>query len=522
MIFRQLPTLAFNLVFLWQMKKLMRSKRQRFTIIFLALLSLLCHGLTAQQLQTFSAEALKEDFKVFKNSIQDVHPGLYWYSDSAAIAQRFDKIESSIKEGMDIRDWYASLQEFYAQINCGHSWMSMPAAWVRPLDQGPYQLPIDIYFGEGKYTIQNDFTAEQKLAAGSQLVGINGQAFDKVFKSLWQYAPSDGFNQTRRKGIIAGNFSRYYQTFIQMDSVFSLSVQSPDGQVTEVQVSGIAKTVKDSLRKEIQGEPQGWWSRPLAEFEMMENATGYLRLHTFAKGWLKSQKINYDKFLKESFARLKSENAQSLILDLRGNGGGDDLLGAKLCRYLIATEFNYFDRMEAVTSKFKYKDYSSSKWLNLAGVLFKKDKAQPGKFTFNYHRGLKTQKPEKDAFKGQLIVLTDGGTFSTAADVASILHANDRGTFMGEEVGGGYYGNNSAVQYHIQLPNSKINYYIPVIRYYSSVDFPDFYGHGVKPDIAVSQSYEASMAGNDTVLEAAKAQLSKRQLIVHHKASENQ
>lgn len=501
------------------MTKTMTSKTATSFKLLVTLLMIFCASLNAQELKTFSAEALKEDFRVFKNSIQDVHPGLYWYSDSASIAERFDKIEASIEDGMNIRDWYALLQEFYAQVNCGHSWMSMPSAWTNSLDQGPYHLPFDLFFEEGKYTVQNDFTANQVLKAGSEIMAINGQPFQEAFQSLWQYAPSDGFNQTRRKRIVKDNFSRYYQTFIKTDSSFTLTIKSVEGETKNIQVKGMARADKDSLRKVMAGEPQGWWSKPLAEFDIMEGGTGYLRLHTFAKGWLKSQKINYDKFLKESFARLKAESASSLILDLRGNGGGDDLLGAKLCRYLIDTEFGYFDRMEATTSKFKYKQYSSSKWMNLAGVLFKKDKSQPGKFTFNYHRGLKTQKPEQEVFTGKLVILTDGGTFSTAADVASILHANGKGTFVGEEVGGGYYGNNSAVQYHIKLPNTQINYYIPVIRYYSSVDYPAFYGHGVKPQVQVQPTYAAAQAGKDLVLETAMQALNNGQLIVHHNAT---
>ena len=474
----------------------------RFTLLSLLLLFAFEWTAQSQQMPLLSTEALKEDFQVFQNSIQDIHPGLYWYNDTTTIVQRFRHIEEQIGSGLELKTWYALLQEFYAKINCGHSWMSVPYAWRKQLEEGPYQLPFDIYFEKDKATLLNDLTPDQLLTKSHKVKTINGEPIMEVFNQLLQYAPSDGYNLTRRRQLVAWNFSRYYQTFIRHDSTVSLTLVSPSGAEKEVQMKALQKSVADSTRSARESLAASD-DNALAAFKMINAETGYLRLKTFARGWLKNRKINYDKFLKSTFAQLQQSEAKVLVLDLRGNGGGSDTFGAKLCQYLIPNEFNYFDRMETVTSKFKYRKYSSTRWFNWVGVLFRKDKEQPGLYTFNYHSPLETQKPQKTAFTGQLIVLTDGGTFSTAADVASILHANNRAVFVGEEVGGGYYGNNSAIQYQIKLPNSGITYYIPVVRYYSSVDFPEFYGHGVKPDIAVSPSYEDFIAGRDTVLEKA-------------------
>jgi C-terminal processing protease CtpA/Prc len=215
----------------------------------------------------------------------------------------------------------------------------------------------------------------------------------------------------------------------------------------------------------------------------------------------------YKQFLKQNFKLLKAQNTQKLIVDLRGNGGGKDRWGAWLCRYLINQDFHYFEKMEARTKKFDFKDYSSNKGLNMLGLLFRKDKKQKGLYQWTHHQPLKKQQSSKYAFDGKLILLIDGGTFSTAADVASVVSSNTNARFIGEEAGGGYYGNTSAISYSMQLKNSKIWYYIPVVRYSTATSENRPIGHGITPDITLKNGYEDWTIGRDVVLELAKNEI---------------
>ncbi len=476
-------------------------KNRKLYFIFAFFFGLLQVGISQTNL---SSNQMEEDFKVFKNSIQDIHPGLYWYSDSAEVEARFQKIEHAIKDELSVREFYALTQEFYAAINCGHSWMQTPKLWQNRFDSSAYTLPINIYFEDSQFTVLQDLTQNKVMPRGSQIVSFNGESIQEVFDGLLQYAPSDGYNLTRRRLFVARNFSKLYQTFYSPTTRFTVTYTLPNSEeLRTVTLKGVTKAAYRTIQKERYPVNGNTASTPLASFKILEDNTGYIDLNTFSRGWLKSNKIKYKKFLKQTFEELKSEGIDKLVLDLRGNGGGSDVFGAILCQYLMNEDFEYFDRMEAVTSKFKYKDYSSTKWYNTIGVLFKKDKKKPGFYTFNYHKPLATQKSRKNAFTGELVVLTDGNTFSTSADVAAILHYNNRATFIGREVGGGYYGNNSALSYQITLPNSKVTYYIPVIRYYSAVDNSAFYGHGVKPDIVVKSTYENHIAKRDAALERA-------------------
>ena len=165
--------------------------------------------------------------------------------------------------------------------------------------------------------------------------------------------------------------------------------------------------------------------------------------------------------------------------------------------------------MELSTKKFSYLKHSSTKSLNLLSVLFKKSKTQPNTYEWKYHGPLKEQKPKASHFTGKLLVLTDGATFSTSADVCAILHAQKRALFAGEEVGGGYYGNNSAINMDITLPNSRIMFGIPLVRYTNAVDYPDYYGHGVQPDFPIPYTYADYQSPEDLILTEALSLIKK-------------
>ena len=65
----------------------------------------------------------------------------------------------------------------------------------------------------------------------------------------------------------------------------------------------------------------------------------------------------YKSFLKETFKRIAAENIQSLVLDLRGNGGGYPEAAEKLLTYLLKSEI-YPTKFEyAITKKIHNDQY---------------------------------------------------------------------------------------------------------------------------------------------------------------------
>jgi hypothetical protein len=92
--------------------------------------------------------------------------------------------------------------------------------------------------------------------------------------------------------------------------------------------------------------------------------------------------------------------------------------------------------------------------------------------------------PVAPVFRGKLVVLAGGSTFSGAAELASLLYASRRGAFVGEEVAGTHAGNTSGYTWELTLPHSGIGLDIPLLEFrFVWPDIPR--DHGVPPDCKV-------------------------------------
>ncbi|HKQ74351.1 MAG TPA: peptidase S41, partial [Blastocatellia bacterium] len=76
-------------------------------------------------------------------------------------------------------------------------------------------------------------------------------------------------------------------------------------------------------------------------------------------------------------------------------------------------------------------------------------------------------------------------------------------TFIGEETGGGYYGNNSGLQPTLTLPNSKVRVALPMHEYWNAVPGYDGKRRGTRPDYQVETKSVNLLRGVDEQLELA-------------------
>ena len=209
--------------------------------------------------------------------------------------------------------------------------------------------------------------------------------------------------------------------------------------------------------------------------------------------------------MEAAFQELKEKNIQNLIVDLRGNGGGDDELGSLLFSYLTDKEFRYFDYIETSTNKISLAQYADADADADAEInkMFAEDLLPSVAGRFRLKKSVdfdlqQAQPPQKNHFDGKAWFLVNGASFSTTADFCSIAHYHRRGSFIGEEVGGSYYGTNSRYWVRLTLHNTKVRVGIPLWKYVSAVSGYAYPRRGVMPDHPVQPTIQDVLNGVDT------------------------
>jgi hypothetical protein len=93
----------------------------------------------------------------------------------------------------------------------------------------------------------------------------------------------------------------------------------------------------------------------------------------------------------------------------------------------------------------------------------------------------------------------DGDSFSTTTEFLATAKREKRAVFVGEEAGGGDEGNTSGADADLVLPNSRLEFRIPLVRYELA---GAEYGcrSGVLPDVPVEETIEDVLAERDAPL----------------------
>jgi C-terminal processing protease CtpA/Prc len=123
-------------------------------------------------------------------------------------------------------------------------------------------------------------------------------------------------------------------------------------------------------------------------------------------------------------------------------------------------------------------------------------KRDDGNYHFRYWENDVVKPRKKDFFTGQVYVIISGPTFSASTLFAHTMKGQSNVILLGEETGGGAYGNNGLMIPNITLPNTSMRVRIPLFRLVQYQHGPKD-GRGITPDIYVPPSRLAVLQSQD-------------------------
>ncbi len=452
----------------------------------------------------YSPQKLNEDYAIFRNILEESHPGLYWYTPRDSMDYFFNKGFSQITDSMTEPQFRNILSYVVAKINCGHTAVRYSKQYSAYLDTANLSLfPLGLKFwGDTMIVTVNINRKDSLLKRGTVIKSINGMTQQQLRDTLFDYTITDGYSMTGKyQSLSTGfNFGSWYRNIFGVPENINVHYLDAMGNEQETIIhpynfkTDTSRKLADIIiphyrpsRKERKAQ------RLFAARNLQVDTVGktaFMTVNSFAHG------DHLKRFFRSSFKLLREKNIRNLVIDVRSNGGGDASNSTLLTRFISNKKFKLADSLYAVTRSSRYNKYIDNSFLYRLMMTFVTSKRDDDKYHFGYFERHYFKPKTKNHFNGNVYVLIGGNSFSATTLFAGSLKGQKNVTLVGEETGGAYYGNNAWMIPDVTLPNTGVRFRLPKFRMVVDKNRTKD-GHGVLPDVYAVPSAQAIKNGID-------------------------
>jgi Peptidase family S41 len=466
--------------------------------------------------QIITSADLQTDLAVLRTAYQELHPGLYRYNTPDQMEVHFEALSRKFARDLSLQETYLAFSVFAAQIKCGHTYpnfFNQKKEVSAALFQGHDRVPFYFRWLGRSMVVLQDFTPDHKLPRGTQVFSINGKQVGEILDRLMTVARADGSNDAKRVAYMEVNgdsiyeaFDVYFPMFFHPASTSLRLVARLPGESTRRTIVVEALTFEQRIapiRAREAGRKSG--SDTLFEWKYLANGSAYLRMPTWA---LYESKWDWQSWINSRLDELSERNSPALIVDLRGNEGGNDI-GNEILKRLVDTDLKvskyrrlvrYRQIRPALDSYLDTWDPSFKNWGDAAVELAQPLATAPPVHYYALTRydddasGEDVIHPSGKRYRGKLYVIVDANNSSATFQFAQIVQRNNLGTLVGQPTGGSQRGINGGAFFFLRLPKSQIEMDLPLIGSFPVSPQPDA---GLTPDVLVTPTLQDIIGRKD-------------------------
>ena len=415
-----------------------------------------------QQLRLFSKNEINEDIDYMINDIERIHPNLYHSINKEDFISRVQIIKNQLPDSISKIEVWIRLNEILALISEGHTYFRPPADDMGDFLKFPFTVKID---NSTKHFVINGSPIDSlKKYIGVRIISINDIPTDSLLYILLKYTGAENESYSIFKTGLHFEYAIY--TLFREPEYFNIGFQEGENIINHR-----FKSIKNIQTK----------AEPNYTFRIVNDNIGLIDMNRM------NSIRDFKKFSKSTFKTINNKNISKLIIDFRGDPGGDSEIGDELMKYLSDMPFTQWEKVFVKVSQVSRELYNYPS---------EKDTIAERDLSNN----LTEPYPPKMRFSGKLILLIDGGTFSSAGSATWCISHYKLGTTVGEETSGlgVHYGN----VIKRNLPITGLTYYTSHMKWYQ-VGANDSSTHGLIPDYEAKLSIEDIKIQKDSVLEYA-------------------
>jgi hypothetical protein len=463
---------------------------------------------------------LQADVSILRQALETLHPGLYRYNTPAEMNARFAALSSEFAKPQTLRQAFLALSRFAATIKCGHTYpniLNQPDATKAELTGGQTRMPFLFRWLDGHIIVTADLTQNHILPPGTDILAINGTSAARILAGLLPYARADGANTAKRIANmqVAGAektnaFDIYWPLLFPAASPdLHLDIKRPGAPATIAVATPALTQAERASRMAGAPTPPADSTAPRFTWKTTRSGAAYLGMPDWA---LYNTKFAWRSWLDARLDEAARAKAPALIIDIRGNEGGDDV-GSAILPHLITQPITLATYTKLVRARqtppalnpyLQTWDNSFRNWGNAAQPLAQPWPTAPAvpylslREPGDTETGAAIIRPSAHPYRGKIYVLTDATNSSATFLFAQTIQRLHLGTLVGEPTGGNQRGINGGAFFFLMLPHTKLELDLPLIGTFPATPQPDA---GLTPDMVIAPTADDIASGRDSVLE---------------------
>ncbi len=471
----------------------------------------------------YAPEQLQRDYDLYRDILEWHHPSLYWYTPKDSMDYYFAYGRTQLNDSLTEPAFRKILAYVTAKINCGHTSIRSSKAWSKYSDtvRAGKMFPLSMKLWNDTMLVTANLNRKDSiLRRGTQVTRLNGKTVPQLTDTLFRYISTDGYNRTHKYQTLSnrGYFGALYTLLYGPSEKYELEYTDSTGTTRQVTIPVYNPAADTAGRLALR--PPAKIPRPsrrerkrqaISTIRLLKidtvNHSAMMTLSTFTRGY------GLRKFFRQSFRALRENRITHLIVDVRGNGGGNVNTSTLLTKYITDRPFKLADSLYAVRKQSPYYRYIQNHHWNKLFISFFAHKKKDGYYHFGYFERHSFKPKQQHHFNGKTYIVTGGNSFSATTLFTSALLKQENVLVVGEETGGGAYGNTAWLIPDVTLPETGVRFRLPLFRLVIDKNTIRN-GRGVQPEITSFPSIEAIRRNADfkieTVMELIRADQAKK------------